>query len=350
MQNKEMPPWLFITLIAVPLVWIIGAPILLWRLPQEPIPDTTLLYWIITIIALTVFMIAVGYRLKKKILGVLIDERNKMTLSRLQLIVWTVIVISGYATAALWNLFAAEASDPLAVQLPEELWWLLGISTVSLVGSPLVLQAKKQQVPNTAQQATYVEQKLSDQQQGLGDQQQAGPAQDQVVPNIPNVGNVAINPTPQQASLADMFKGDEIGNELSVDISKIQMFFFTIVVVLAYGTVLGELFLTPTGAIGAFPGLSEGILVLLGISHAGYLGYKGVSHSAPAAGPQVPNVVGMDLQVAGRMIEGAGLRHVDELVQNESAAGTVLWTNPAPATTLAAGAMVTLYYSSGQPQ
>jgi hypothetical protein len=243
------------------------------------------------------------------------------------------------------------------VQLPEELWWLLGISTVSLVGSPLILQAKKQQVPNTAQQATYVEQKLSDQQQAQAGQQQAqagqqqaGPAQDNLAANVPDVGNVAVNPTPQQASLADMFKGDEIGNEPSVDISKVQMFFFTIVVVLAYGTVLGELFLTTTGTIGAFPGLSESILVLLGISHAGYLGYKGVSHSAPAAGPQVPNVVGMNRLVAGRIIEGAGLRHVDEEIQNESAAGTVLRTNPAPATTLTAGATVTLYYSSGQPQ
>lgn len=120
------------------------------------------------------------------------------------------------------------------------------------------------------------------------------------------------------------------------------MFFFTIDIVLAYGTVLGELFLTTTGAIGAFPSLGENVLVLLGISHAGYLGYKGVSHSAPAAGPQVPNVVGMDRLVARRMIEAAGLRHVDEPVQNESAAGTVLRINP-PATTLAAGAMVTLH-------
>ena len=293
-------------------------------------------------VALVIFMFALGYRLKNRLLGVLIDERNKMTLSRLQLIIWTVLVLSGYATAALWNLFAAGAEDPLAVQVPEELWWLLGISNTSLVGSPLVLQSKKQQDPNMAQDATY-------QQQKLGAQLEAGAAQTGI---LPNVGNVAANPTPQQASLADMFKGDEIGNEASVDISKVQLFFFTIVIVLAYGTGLGELFLTTIGAVEAFPGLSESILVLLGISHAGYLGYKGVSHSAPAtdARPQVPNVVGMDRLVAAQLVEAVRLRHESLSTENVAPKGMVLRTEPASGTTVDAGTTIILYYSSGPPE
>jgi len=79
--------------------------------------------------------------------------------------------------------------------------------------------------------------------------------------------------------LLNMFTGDEVGNRRALDMGKVQMFFFTILVVLAYGMSLGGLFLTTTGQIDAFPTLSESILVLLAISHAGYLAYKGVSHT-----------------------------------------------------------------------
>jgi hypothetical protein len=338
-QAKEMPRWLYGVLFGAPLAWIIFFPILLWSLPREPAPGSKLWYWVGTMIVLVVFMFALGYRIKDgRLLGVLIDERNKMTLSRLQLIIWTVVILSGYATAALWNLFAANAPDPLAVQWPEELWWLLGISTTSLVGSPLILQTKKQQVPNTTQEETY-QQRLSDQPQNGADQ----------VGSPPNLGNLAVNPTPRQASLADMFRGDEIGNEASVDISKIQLFFFTILIVIAYGTGLGDLFLTTTGAVEAFPALSESILVLLGISHAGYLGYKGVSHSAAAGTKVVPNVVGLNLPEAQQMVEAAGLRPEAVPMENEAPENEVLRSEPAAGTIVDEGAIVMLIFSSGPP-
>jgi len=68
-----------------------------------------------------------------------------------------------------------------------------------------------------------------------------------------------------------MFTGDEVGNDPSLDISKVQLYFFTIVIVLAYATGLGELCLTDTGLVEGLPELSESILILLAISHTGYL-------------------------------------------------------------------------------
>jgi len=265
---------LYAIFIIVPLLLIVGVPLLLWVPNQEPQPGTKVLYWALAIIALTIFAFTLGYRIKNRLLGALIDERNQMSLSRLQLIIWTIIVILGYSTAALWNLFATDASDPLAVRLPEELWWLLGISTTSFVGAPLILNRKKNQEANSTQQHVN--------EQRLGEQQGITPSL------INTVGVVPVNETPQQARLTDMFMGDEIGNGPFLDLGKVQLFFFTIIIVLAYGMALGELFSTTTGAVEEFPALSESILFLLGISHTGYLAYKAVPHSDPADRSKYP--------------------------------------------------------------
>jgi hypothetical protein len=74
--------------------------------------------------------------------GLLIDERNKISLSRLQRTLWTIVVLSGFLTAALSNLEAGQP-DPLAISAPSELWLLMGISTTSLVASPLIKSTKR---------------------------------------------------------------------------------------------------------------------------------------------------------------------------------------------------------------
>ena len=52
---------------------------------------------------MAVFTTIAGHGVLGLWLGLLIDERNKMSLSRLQMITWTIVVLSGFVTAALWN-------------------------------------------------------------------------------------------------------------------------------------------------------------------------------------------------------------------------------------------------------
>jgi len=73
--------------------------------------------------------------------GLLVDERNKMSLSRLQMILWTIIVLSGFLTVALLNIRSRQA-DALSITVPPQLWLLIGISTTSLIGAPLILNTK----------------------------------------------------------------------------------------------------------------------------------------------------------------------------------------------------------------
>src|SRR3990172_7429033 len=82
-------------------------------------------------------------------LGILIDERNKMSLSRLQITVWTVIILSAVAAIGLSRV-QLNVRDPLAIAIPEELLWVLGITATALVGTPLIHKLKADASVKTA--------------------------------------------------------------------------------------------------------------------------------------------------------------------------------------------------------
>ena len=104
--------------------------------------------------------------------GILIDAgRNMMSLSRLQIVLWTCVILSAFLAIALGRIgdyaysqsgyecpppaegseapAEPECAEPLGIQLPAVLWGLMGISMTSAVASPL-LKANKAQ--RTAEQ------------------------------------------------------------------------------------------------------------------------------------------------------------------------------------------------------
>jgi hypothetical protein len=186
----------------------------------------------------------------------LIDERNRLSMSRFQLALWTILIVSAYLAAALENIVRG-AADPLAIAIPQELWALLGISTVSLVGTPLILSTKSGG-PNETQGNDFA-------------------AMNAAAPSVYAVkGRLVTKTQPELASWSDLFLGDETGDARHLDLSKIQVFFFTLAIATAYASALAQLFASSTGMITAFPLISQGAVALLGISHAGYLGKKAV--------------------------------------------------------------------------
>lgn len=86
------------------------------------------------------------------------------------------------------------------------------------------------------------------------------------------------NDSPEQATWGDMFRYEVAGKEKVVDLAKVQMFFFTIVVVFAYGAAVFGLLAKEaalTNPLGVdFPAFSSSLNALLGLSHAGYLTVK----------------------------------------------------------------------------
>jgi hypothetical protein len=55
------------------------------------------------------------------------------------------------------------------------------------------------------------------------------------------------------------------------------MFYFTIILVIAYGVAIGTMFLSEASVIASLPPFNSSMLALIGISHAGYLSNKAVT-------------------------------------------------------------------------
>lgn len=219
--------------------------------------------WLGTLGLLTLFAAIAGHGVTGCWLGPLIDERNKMSLSRLQAILWTLLILSALLAAALTNIRNGQA-DPLVIAIPTGLWILMGISTTSLVGSPLVLSTKKNKSADDDQTKRTLDLLA---------------AQNVDIDHVANLGQVIVNTSPQNARWADLFTGEETGNAAQFDLGKVQMFYFTLILFLVYAVALAILFIGPVKIISAFPDMDNSILTLLGISHAAYLTNKAIPHS-----------------------------------------------------------------------
>lgn len=228
-------------------------------------PTDRVRVWLITMVLMAAFGVIVGYGVTGYWRGILIDGRNKMSLSRLQILIWTLVILSALFTAILTNASLGWES-PLDIVVPQQLWVLMGISTAAAVGTPLVLSNKASVKADDAEKAK-AEQALEG--QGFTD----------IDTNA--AGTVVRNKQPTAARWGDLLKGDEFTNAASIDVGKLQMFFFTFVLAIGYCSAIATLFQTE-GPVTSLPEVQEGMNVLLGISQTGYLAIK-ATPSTPAA-------------------------------------------------------------------
>jgi hypothetical protein len=102
------------------------------------LPSTSMTaLWIVFMALMGITIVLIGHGITGQLDGFLIDPRNKMSLSRLQLVLWTIVILPAFLAAAVFN-FGAGAEDPLNITVPPEVWGLLGISAGSLVGSGII--------------------------------------------------------------------------------------------------------------------------------------------------------------------------------------------------------------------
>jgi len=234
--------------------------------------------WLVFLAALTLFTMLVSHGITGRFwLGWLINEQYRMSLSRLQMFLWTVVILSGFFAAVLANVKSGHQLNALNIAIPEELWLAMGISTTSLVGSPLILSDKKKKKTNleaVARSYNYDVQALA-----AGDDSTVNQVKEKANANF--TGQLHRNTKPEGARLYDLVRGEETGNCNVLDLSRLQNLFFTLVLVGAYAATLGAHLIAGASkisetAIGSFPGLSAGFVALMGISHAGYLAAKRV--------------------------------------------------------------------------
>jgi len=237
------------------------------------------------------------------------------------------------------DLAACPEEAPLEITFPEELLLAMGISVVSFAGSTLVKRnnsakdgsavvgiGKERELRNKIDNAIADERAMADALQSsvqnkndlLVKKQQARDANDAdaaalIQSQIENLdqkildtrkksdefrekrlalekelentiadadkfrGMVHTNPSTADARWAEMFSEEGKSHE-RIDLSKVQMFFITIGVVLAYAGALNTLMLNPLAVANPFgvalPAFSSSLVLLLGISHGGYLTVK----------------------------------------------------------------------------
>jgi len=235
-----------------------------WNLPAG-----LSLIWVT--LGLVVTMAALGKTITGRPAGILVNERNLMSLSRFQMALWTVVVLAAYLTFALVRIKALgnglpnglPVTDALNIQIDWHLWTLIGISASTLVGSPLLLGLKQDQQPDSSVMrktaATLAEPEA------------------EIVAN--KQGVLYANSKMSDACFTDMFQGDELANTAHVDLAKVQMFFFTIIAAFCFLVMVFNVLTTGKTDLSSLPLLPDGFVAVLGISHTGYLASKTINHT-----------------------------------------------------------------------
>jgi hypothetical protein len=240
-------------ILCVFLVWVIN-----WNL----IRAHSNIAFCLTLLVIVASLALIGLVINGRLDGILIDNRNRVSLSKFQATLWTVLIIGSLICIASHNLALSADTTALNFDIPTALLAAMGISATSLVAAPAVLSAKAQGDPTPDNTARAIARATA-----------AG-----AIPQF--AGKVFGRASPASASWADMVRGEEVGAETSPDLSKIQQLYITLLLIGIYGVaVLHALSSTPD-KIPGLPELNEKFVWLMGVSHASYLAYKATPHTA----------------------------------------------------------------------
>lgn len=217
-----------------------------------------------SVAVLALMLVAIGFRVVGTPFGILVNERNVMSLTRFQTVLWTVLVTAAFSTLLLGAIFKGQNPTQLVSEaMRPDLLALMGISYVSAVTAGAVQAGKTNKTADDSavQKSAAINGAAADKPQGV----------------------LYANKDPKQAAVTDMFEGDELADAHLVDMAKVQMFFFTIVSAAYF---ISRMWPQTTNLV---PQLPTNLIALMGISHAGYLGSKAVTktqEAQPGAQPQ----------------------------------------------------------------
>ena len=214
----------------------------------------------------------------------LINEQLRMSTSRFQMSLWMILILSAYLVAVFANIRVGHILETsLGIAIPNELWIALGISTVALVGSPLINSTKKNKPTNEIEYAKI----LTDEDKEVYNAAGTTNAEKTVLQAKHAAGQLYRNEDPKKSRLYEIISGEEIGNCNVLDLARVQVLFFTMILVVTYGVTIGNLFTEveitiQNVPISAFPDLGVSGSALLALSTGGYLVGKTVSQTPEA--------------------------------------------------------------------
>jgi hypothetical protein len=193
--------------------------------------------WIVAAVLLLLLYAGAGHAAQRGWLGILVDTRGRFSLSRMQLALWTLVVLPLVAAVFFGRAFT-RGTEPFDFAVPGQVLGLLGLS----VGTTVVATGIKARKDRTR----------------------------------PAFVAAAHEPSPGQMVLVE-----EGPNSDSVDLTKVQQLALSVLLAIAYVTTCVHVFLgagpTPVSGpadIGSLPDFDPTFLTLLGVSQLGYVAGK----------------------------------------------------------------------------
>lgn len=259
-------------------LFVLALAVCAWWIAVTKDPAVVRCQFVVVELMLIGLCVVAGLMVHSRIDGILIDDRNRISLSRFQWVVWLVLILGAYFTESIWN-----TSQNLALPIIQtQLLALLGISSGSAVVSNVIAENKKTTPPPAA---VPVQAPVAAAPGNPTTRMSAtnGPMVVAAAPPPPPathrvVGALAANSTAGVASWSDLFLGDEEATYRTVDISRLQKLVITVLLAAIYltylWTELGKATIGTALAMPTFGDDSNGFLWLLGISHGAYLAQK----------------------------------------------------------------------------
>lgn len=325
--------WWFFGLIVGPLIAVVVVAwiVFVWVEPSSTAPESAKNIvkaargaWTAMAVLIAALVVAVGNQINGHVFGSFIDTRNKYSLSQLQVILWTVLVLSAWLAVSLTRIAAGvEIETALLVEIPGTILATLGLSAGSFALATGIKSTKKQKSTTvtwraereairrqTANLIEALETKSAEQAvvaASITDEddpsriallkaidlnntrvtrlsEQLSKLDELLAQDADAEGLLASNRSADDAKASDIFAGDEVATSGTTDVGKVQMFFLTIALLGVYGIVVADaiteanLFRNSAVSLPDFP---ESLVALLGVSHAGYLAVK-VPDKTPA--------------------------------------------------------------------
>jgi hypothetical protein len=217
--------------------------------------------WLVITASMFLLWIALGAWLFRNAINVLVDWRNRVTLTGLQLHLWWFTVLGAYATALLANEFVGV--DP-TVKIPDAVMGLLGLALATPLLSVLIVQSKRQSTPRP-----------EDENRSLRAFNAFG-----LKWETPD-GLIARHPSPADASVLDLVLGEEVGNAGAVDWARAQSLATAIILLVVYSWLLGRLFgkVSLTCGVSTLPDVDGYFLAWLAASQGALVVNKLLPHT-----------------------------------------------------------------------
>jgi len=259
-KSSSSAPWLCAGLV----LWLLAFVVAPWIMNvRGAYPGGYLIVYLATLagsIALTGWL---GEAVGGGAQAVLFTSRNTYSLARLQMTLWTLVVLSALIAAAVSRAWAGDMRIALSVDMTPDLLTAMGISYGSAAAAPAVLTLKSRGVSQGELEAAASRQGES----------------------LTASGQVIGRPEGAAPSLFDLVMGDEVANAGTIDLAKVQQLVITILLVVFYACQVGAWFIQEPfyGLVSKLPDLEEHLVLLMLVSHGGYLAAKAASKPTPAA-------------------------------------------------------------------